>query len=141
MSVQEEINNISDTIKGLKEGFSVEIFRKDLPVNFRFVKSAMFDVFTTPEEWRDLSIQLKENADRDYIGYFETQDSLYFKESPAASVTLAIKGEYGDTLVQHQLVVFRGNNDLYYLNYVAPTYLFDEVKTVADSVFNSFRFK
>ena len=141
MFVEEEVNNMSDTVEGLKKGFDVSVYRMDMPVRFRFVKSAMFDVFTTPEEWRDLSIQLKETSDENYIGDIETQDSLLFCGSPAASVTFAFKGEQGDTLVQHQLAVLRKNNDLFYLNSIAPNYLYDEVQALADTVFHSFKFK
>lgn len=141
MMAEEEVNNMSDTVEGLKKGFDVSVYRMEMPVSFRFVKSAMFDVFTTPEEWRDLSIQLKETSDENYIGYIETQDSLLFCGSPAASVTFAFKGEQGDTLVQHQLVVLRKNNDLFYLNSIAPNYLYDETRALADTVFHSFKFK
>lgn len=141
MTYEEEVNNISDSIEGLKEGISITLYTIDSPIHFRFVKSAMFNVFDSPEQWRDLSIQLKERADSSYIGLYGLQDSLYFNDSPAASVTFAIKGEHGDTLVQYQLVVLRENKDLFYLNYIAPTDLFNPAHEVADTVFNSFQFK
>lgn len=141
MFIEEEVNNMSDSIEGLKTGVDVSVYRMDIPVSFRFVKSAMVDAFTSPEEWRDLSIQLKETTDNNYIGYIETQDSLWFCGSPAASVTLAFNGEQGDTLVQYQLVVLRENNDLFYLNCIAPNYLYDETQALADTVFHTFKFK
>ena len=99
MFVEEEVNNMSDTVEGLKKGFDVSVYRMD------------------------------------------THDSLLFCGSPAASVTFAFKGEQGDTLVQHQLAVLRKNNDLFYLNSIAPNYLYDEVQALADTVFHSFKFK
>ena len=141
MTIEEEINHISDTINGLKKGLSITLYHNNLPIQFLFVKSAMYDVFDTPEQWRDLSIQLKEIADSNYIGYYDVEDSLYFNDTPAASVTFAFKGEHGDTLVQHQMVVLRKNKDLFFLNYIAPTYLYNGEGEAPITIFDSFQFK
>lgn len=140
MEIVEEDNTISDSLPSYKDGLSVTLYCHYLPIQLHFVKSAMFDVFDSPEGWRDLSLQLKEHADSTYIGCYDTQDSIDFKGNKAATFTFVLK-DYGDTLVQHQFVVLRENKDLFYLNYTASKDMFNLLYEIADTVFKSFDFK
>lgn len=145
LQTDEVRNEISDTIPGFKAGGEVTLYGDYIPYRIRLVKSAMFDVFETPEEWRDLSMQSKKyyNTDDDmsYVGVYDTEDSLTFHGNPAASVCFAAL-ENGDTLVHYQLVVLKkSTKDLYYLNYMAPVSEFDNHKETADSVFNTIKLK
>lgn len=138
-------NEISDTIPGLKAGGEVTLYGDALPYRIRLVKSSLFDVFATPEQWRDLSMELKHydnpNDKMTYLGVYDTKDSLYFQGHPAASVHYAAL-ENGDTLVHYQLVVLKQPaKDLYYLNYMAPVAQFYKYWETADSVFNTIKLK
>lgn len=143
--VEEVRNAISDTIPAAKDGGEVILYDEICPFRLRFVKSAMFDVFDTPEEWRDLSIQLKEYDNQDdyliYLGVYATEDSLNFQGHPAASVYYAALAD-SDTLVQYQLVIMnQSTKDLYYLNYLAPYSLFDDYRDTADSIMNTIKLR
>ena len=66
----------------------------------------------------DLSIYTKEQPNSDnlpLIGYSDV-DSISFAGFPALEVEFAYKGERGDTLVQHQIIVQTPDYSLYYLN-------------------------
>lgn len=145
LQTDEVRNTISDTIPAAKDGGEVTIYSDYIPYGLRFVKSAMFDVFDTPEQWRDLSMKLKEydnpNDNMSYLGVYKTEDSLDFKGNPAASVYYAAL-ENGDTLVHYQLVVLKQTSkDLYYLNYMAPVNKFYDYWDTADSIFNTIELK
>lgn len=141
MQVDVERNEISDTIPGLKEGGDVYVRGDYTPYHFRFTKSCMFDVFTTPEEWRDISIGSKfiDSSDESeiYLDVYDKQDSISFNGHPAASVTFRVLVNE-DTVFHHQLVVLtQSDRSLYYLNYFAPKDKFSNYANIADSVFNS----
>ena len=141
MQIAEERNEISDTIPGLKEGGDVYVYGDYLPYRFRLTKSAMFEVFDNPEQWRDLSIESKfgrySSESESYLGVYETQDSLSFNGHPAASVTYAVLAD-NDTIVHHQLVVLaKPSMELYYLNFLAPLDDYGNHDALVDSVFNS----
>lgn len=145
MQIDEIRNEISDSISGLKEGGDVVIYGEYLPLRMKFTKSCMFDVFESPEQWRDLSIETKfsgmaDNADS-YLGVYEEQDSIDFKGNPAASVTFAVL-EDNDTIVHHQLVVMKKlSKDLFYLNVIAPKDKYHTYINIADSILKSIALK
>lgn len=66
----------------------------------------------------DLSIYTKTQPNADnlpLIGYSDV-DSISFAGYPALEVEFAYKGESGDTLVQHQIIVQKPDYSLYYVN-------------------------
>lgn len=66
----------------------------------------------------DLSIYAKTQPNADnlpLIGYSDV-DSISFDGFPALEIEFAYKGESGDTLVQHQIIVQKPDYSLYYLN-------------------------
>lgn len=115
----EEVNNMCDTIPAFFKGFRVMFYNPDPMAPFHVItvqKSTMFKLFETPEEWRDLSMELKE-YDPQYLGYVEelVVDSLSFNNFPAAQAGFAVATETGDTIIHKQIVVMT-DNGLYYLN-------------------------
>lgn len=66
----------------------------------------------------DLSIYAKTQPGADdmpLIGYSNV-DSISFAGYPALEIEFAYKGDSGDTLVQHQIIVQKPDYSLYYLN-------------------------
>lgn len=108
----------------------------------------MFDVFDSPESWRDFSIKAKEYKENaksgtstTYLGVYETKDSLTFHGYPAASVVFAAL-EGIDTIAHYQLVVLtQPAKDLYYFNYIAPVAEFKEYWEIADSIISTVKLK
>lgn len=141
---EEEINDLSDEVPLMTKGVLVTFYDPDPFKLFHTVmiqKSSMPDVFDTPEEWRDASVELKE-VDPEYLGVidFYMQDSLSFGGYPSAAVGFVVATEHGDTLIHKQLVVMAGR-DLYYLNNTF-NYL-DEtgMEEKGDSILSTFRVK
>lgn len=138
MVVNEEVNNAADSLQSLKPGFTIDVYGYGVPYSFRFVKSVMFDVFDTPEGWRDLSLTLKAMTDSTYIGCYNQEDSLSFNGYPMATATMAFKRDYpDDTLLHYQMVVLKDNKDLFYLNYSAPINEFGNNVEIANEVMRS----
>lgn len=65
----------------------------------------MFECFSAPKEWRDLSVQLKQ-FDDSYIGTVESYmlDSLQFGPYPAALAGFVVVQD-NDTIIHKQLVM------------------------------------
>lgn len=62
----EEINDMCDTIPAMSKGIRVTLFNNNPNTPWHTVmvqKSAMFECFKTPEEWRDASVQFKQFDD------------------------------------------------------------------------------
>ncbi len=117
--VEEEINNMADTIPGLSKGLRATFYNLTPYAPFHTVsvqKSAMSECFNTPEEWRDLSVGLKQ-FEPDYIATVDNfmLDSLKFGPYPAALAGFVVVTEDGDTVIHKQMVIMDGH-DLYYLN-------------------------
>ena len=115
---EEEINSDYDTIPGMSTGIRTTFYPKDLNAPFQTIcvqKSSMFHVFSTPEEWRDLSVEMK-NFNDEYIGTVESMmlDSIKFGPYPAAMAGFVVELG-GDTIIHKQMVVVV-DEDVYYLN-------------------------
>lgn len=105
----EEINSMSDTIPVMSKGIRTTLYSDNPYSSYHTVmvqKSAMFECFKTPEEWRDLSVELKQ-FDEQYIG---TVDGQYVR----LVMLWIISSRYGriccstgvwGTLIHKQLVV------------------------------------
>lgn len=138
----EEINDIYDTIPAMSKGIRVTLFNNDSNAPWHTVmvqKSAMFECFKTPEEWRNLSVQMKQ-FDEHYIGTVDSYmlDSLQFGPYPAAMAGFIVATDGGDTLIHKQMVIMDGKN-LYYLN---NTYDWNDDGTLqktGDSILTSLR--
>lgn len=118
--VYEERNEISDSIPQMKEGLSVYVTptlaRSPNTPSVYIVKSSMIDIFSTPEGWRDLSIQLKASEDAEYKT-LSIADSIDFNGNPAAlAVFQVVTPETKDTIIQIQYSILRENKDLFYVN-------------------------
>lgn len=118
--IAEEGNDLQDSTVLFKEGFSLLVAHPDnmstgLPAVY-IVKSSTFDLFETPEEWRDASIQFKQ-FEEDYYEVEGIIDSIYIADEPAALVIFKRVAENSqDTVIQIQHVILRENKDLYYIN-------------------------
>ena len=115
----EEINDMCDTIPAMPKGIRVTFFNNNPNTPWHTVmvqKSAMFECFKTPEEWRDASVQFKQFDDQ-YIGTVDSYmlDSLSFGPYPAAMAGFVVATDEGDTLIHKQMIIMDGK-DLYYLN-------------------------
>lgn len=139
---EEEINDMADTIPALSKGVRATFYNPNPYAPWHTVmvqKSAMFECFETPEEWRDLSVQMKQ-FEPEYIGTVDNfmVDSLQFGPYPAALAGFVVLTEDGDTLIHKQMVVMDGH-DLYYLN---NTYDWNDDGTLqkkGDAILSTFR--
>jgi hypothetical protein len=141
---EEEVNNMCDTISAMSKGINVTIYHQNPQVPWpliRVQKSAMFECFSKPEEWRDLSIQLKQFDDR-YIGTVDSYmlDSLQFGPSPAAMAGFIVVTEQGDTVIQKQLVVMV-EKEVYYLNNTFDWKDDGTFERIGDAILETVRFK
>ncbi len=135
-----EENEISDTIPGLRKGIKVNISPWYQWQVVSVQKSAMFDVFETPEQWRDFSIEMKK-FDDSYIAVVDSYvvDSLSFGDWPAAMAGFIAINELNDTIFHKQLVVMV-NKQLYYLN---NSFLWNAEQAIeqrGDAILSSVRF-
>lgn len=66
----------------------------------------------------DLSIYSKNQENGDNLAYIGCSDvdSISFAGFPALVIDFAYRGERGDTLIQHQIIVQKPNYELYYIN-------------------------
>lgn len=139
----EEINNINDTIPAMSKGIRTTLYSSNPYSSYHTVmvqKSAMFECFKTPEEWRNLSVELKQ-FDKQYIGTVDSYmlDSLYFGPYPAAMAGFVIALESGDTLIHKQMVVMV-DKDLYYLNNTFNWRDDGQFEQLGDSILSTIRF-
>lgn len=144
-SYEEDVNTICDTVPEFSKGYNITIGNTDaLPYwhTIRVQKSAMFKAFNepTPEKWRDLSMELKQ-FDESYIGTVESykMDSLYFGPYPAALAGFVVVPQPGDTIIQKQLVVLKGD-EVYYLNNNFDWRDDGTLEKLGDSILCSIRF-
>lgn len=90
----------------------------------------------------DLSIYAKTQPDAGHmplIGYSDI-DSISFAGYPALEIEFAYKGESGDTLVQHQIIVQKPDYSLYYINNKYNN-SYPESYKLGESILSSFKFK
>lgn len=90
----------------------------------------------------DLSIYAKTQPNADnlpLIGYSDV-DSISFAGFPALEIEFAYKGESGDTLVQHQIIVQKPDYSLYYLNNKYNR-SYPESFEEGEKILSSFKFK
>lgn len=140
---EEEINNINDTIPAMSKGIRSTFYSSNSYSPWHTVmvqKSAMFECFKTPEEWRDASVQFKQFDDQ-YIGTVDSymQDSLSFGPYPAAMAGFVVALESGDTLIHKQMVVMV-DKDLYYLNNTFDWHDDGSLELLGDSILSTVRF-
>lgn len=140
----EEINNMSDTIPAMSKGIRSTFYSNNPYSPWHTVmvqKSAMFECFKTPEEWRDASIQFKQFDDQ-YIGTVDSYmlDSLKFGPYPAAMAGFVVALESGDTLIHKQMVVMV-DKDLYYLNNTFDWHDDGTLELLGDSILSTVRFQ
>lgn len=140
--VEEEINNMADTIPALSKGLRATFSNSNpyAPSHTVMVqKSTMSECFKTPEEWRDLSVELKQ-FQPEYIGQVENfmLDSLQFGPYPAAMAGFVVVTEGGDTVIHKQMVVMDGH-DLYYLNNIFDRSDDGTLQKKGDAILSTFR--
>jgi hypothetical protein len=138
----EEINDMYDTIPAMSKGIRVTLFNINPNTPWHTVmvqKSAMFECFKTPEEWRDASVQFKQFDDQ-YIGTVDSYmlDSLNFGPYPAAMAGFVVATDEGDTLIHKQMIIMDGK-DLYYLNNTFDWNDDGTLENKGDSILSSFR--
>ena len=138
----EEINDMCDTIPAMPKGIRVTFFNNNPNTPWHSVmvqKSAMFECFKTPEEWRDASVQFKQFDDQ-YIGTVDSYmlDSLSFGPYPAAMAGFVVATDEGDTLIHKQMIIMDGK-DLYYLNNTFDWNDDGTLEKKGDSILSSFR--
>lgn len=138
----EEINDMCDTIPAMSKGIRVTLFNNNPNTPWHTVmvqKSAMFECFITPEEWRDASVQFKQFDDH-YIGTVDSYmlDSLNFGPYPAAMAGFVVATDEGDTLIHKQMIIMDGK-DLYYLNNTFDWNDDGTLEKKGDSILSSFR--
>lgn len=138
----EEINDMRDTIPAMSKGIRVTLFNNNPNTLWHTVmvqKSAMFECFKTPEEWRDASVQFKQFDDQ-YIGTVDSYmlDSLNFGPYPAAMAGFVVATDEGDTLIHKQMIIMDGK-DLYYLNNTFDWNDDGTLEKKGDSILSSFR--
>lgn len=141
---QEDVNNMCDTLPAFSKGLLATFWNPDPSLPYLVVsvqKSAMFHVFKTPEEWRDLSVQLKQFS-KEYIATIDAYmlDSLDFEPYPAAMAGFIVKPEDGDTLVHVQIVVMV-DSDVYYLNNTFDYHSDGKLEEFGDVILSSIEFK
>lgn len=140
---EEEVNNMNDTIPAMSKGIRSTFYSNNPYSLWHTVmvqKSAMFECFKTPEEWRDASIQFKQFDDQ-YIGTVDSYmlDSLKFGPYPAAMAGFVVALESGDTLIHKQMVVMV-DKDLYYLNNTFDWHDDGSLELLGDSILSTVRF-
>lgn len=139
----EEVNNISDSISAMSKGIRCTLYNPNSEVysTISVQKSAMFECFKTPEEWRNLSIELKQFDDH-YIGTVESYmlDSLTFGPYPASMAGFVVATDEGDTLIHKQMVIMDGK-DLYYLNNIFDWNDDGTLEKRGDSILTTMRLK
>lgn len=135
--IEEKFNNMFDTIPSLSKGIRVILRKGNHTIAVQ--KSAMFEIFETTEEWRDVSVSFSQLHD-DYLGTIDSMmlDSLEFGPYPAAMAGFAVV-EGNDTLINKQLIVLVGKT-LYYLNNTYPIDDDGTLQKYGDSILNSVRF-
>lgn len=138
----EEINDMCDTVPAMSKGIRVTLFNNNPNTPWHTVmvqKSAMFECFKTPEEWRDASVQFKQFDDQ-YIGTVDSYmlDSLNFGPYPAAMAGFVVATDEGDTLIHKQMIIMDGK-DLYYLNNTFDWNDDGTLEKKGDSILSSFR--
>lgn len=131
-----------DTVPAMSKGIRVTLFNNDPNTPWHTViiqKSAMFECFKTPEEWRDASVQFKQFDDQ-YIGTVDSYmlDSLNFGPYPAAMAGFVVTTDEGDTLIHKQMIIMDGK-DLYYLNNTFDWNDDGTLEKKGDSILSSFR--
>lgn len=141
---EEEINNMCDTVPAMAKGINVVLYNPDPQMPWpviRIQKSAMVDLFSTPEEGRDISVQLKQ-LDGAYLGTLEDcmADSLKVGSSPAAMAGFVSVTEQGDTVIQKQLVVMVGK-EVYYLNNIFDYNDEGILEVMGDAILETVKFK
>ncbi len=90
----------------------------------------------------DLSFYAKDQPGADnmpLIGYSDV-DSISFAGYPALEIEFAYKGESGDTLVQHQIIVQKPDYSLYYINN-KYNYSHPQSYELGERILSSFKFK
>lgn len=138
----EEINDMCDSIPAMSKGIRVTFFNNNPNTPWHTVtvqKSAMFECFNTPEEWRDASVQFKLFDDQ-YIGTVDNYmlDSLKFGPYHAAMAGFVVATNEGDTLIHKQVIIMDGK-DLYYLNNTFDWHDDGTLEKKGDSILSSFR--
>lgn len=139
----EEINNMY-SIPGMPKGFRSTFYSSDPHYPWHLVmiqKSAMSGMYTTPEEWRDASVQFKQFDDQ-YIDIVDIymQDSLRVGTHPAAMAGFIVALESGDTVIHKQTVVMV-DNDTYLLNNSFDWHDDGTLELLGDAILSSVRFK
>lgn len=140
---EEDINNMNDTIPAMSKGIRSTFYSSNPYSKWHTVmvqKSAMFECFKTPEEWRDASVQFKQFDDQ-YIGTVDSYmlDSLSFGPYPAAMAGFVVALESGDTLIHKQMVVMV-DKDLYYLNNTFDWHDDGSLVLLGDSIISTIKF-
>lgn len=138
----EEINDMCDTVPAMSKGIRVTLFNNDPNTPWHTVmiqKSAMFECFKTPEEWRDASVLFKQFDDQ-YIGTVDSYmlGSLNFGPYPAAMAGFVVATDEGDTLIHKQMIIMDGK-DFYYLNNAFDWNDDGTLEKKGDSILSSFR--
>lgn len=119
--IEEEVNNMCDTIPAFSQGFRVTLLSPDDNQHWQSLsiqKSALFDCHLSAEGYRDLSIYLKQFEEQ-YIRTVDSYiiDSLQFGMHQAAMAGFVVVPEPGDTVIHKQMIVKVGTV-VYYLNNV-----------------------
>ena len=141
---EEEINNMSDTIPAMSKGIRSTFYSSNPYSPWHTVmvqKSAMFECYKTPEEWRDVSIFFKQFDDQ-YIATVKSYmlDSLKFGPYPAAMAGFVVTLESGDTLIHKQMVVMV-DKDVYSLNNTFDWHDDGTLELLGDSILSTVRFQ
>lgn len=138
---EDEITN-PDTIPSMSKGLRSTFYNPYIPLHSVMVqKSGLPEIFQTPEEWRDASIEFKQ-FDPEYVGTVDKymQDSIKFGPYPAAMAGFVVALESGDTLIHKQLVVMVGK-DLYYLNNTFESADNGAQEQLGDSILSTIKFR
>ena len=139
----EDVNHMSNTIPAMSKGIRITLYSANPYSSYHIVmvqKSAMVECFKTPEEWRAMSVVLKQ-FDKQYIGTVDNYmlDSLCFGSYPAAMAGFVVVLETGDTLIHKQMVVMV-DKDLYYLNNSFNWHDDGTLEQLGDSILSTIRF-
>lgn len=139
---EEEVNDMNEKIPAMSKGIRCTFYSSYPYGPWHTVmvqKSAMFECFKTPKEWRDASVQFKQ-FDNQYIATVDSymQDSINFGPYPAAMAGFVVALESGDTVIHKQTVIMNGS-DLYYLNNTFDWNDDGTLETKGDSILASFR--
>ena len=131
-----------DTIPAMSKGIRVTLFNNNPNTPWHTVmvqKSAMFECFKTPEEWRDASVQSKRFDDQ-YIVTVDSYmlDSLNFGPYSATMAGFVVATDDGDTLIHKKMIIMDGK-DFYYLNNTFDWNDDGTLEKKGDSILSSFR--